>query len=156
MHCVCSTDHTNNTLYFASSIFHLDISEIMKQMKRVLPYDLHSLTWNKAHKVNDEEVRWLVIWSLCLGFALCIFDLLLIDRNIAIAGVLVIGTWRCYSAQDVVSGFMKVSLHFHCAWFKMSWELLVLCHFWFCPTESQVPIRRVSAFRSKLNSLLIF
>lgn len=31
------------------------LGEIMKQMKCVFPYDIYSLTWNKTHKINDEE-----------------------------------------------------------------------------------------------------
>nr|XP_039270133.1 metal-response element-binding transcription factor 2-like [Styela clava] len=29
--------------------------EMMKQMKCVFPYDINSLTWNKNHKINEEE-----------------------------------------------------------------------------------------------------
>lgn len=31
------------------------LGEVMKQMKCVFPYDLNSLTWNRNHKINDEE-----------------------------------------------------------------------------------------------------
>lgn len=82
-------EHANKMKYYTLSLFHINAAEIMKQMKRVLPYDLHSLTWNKPHKVNDEEVGW--HHSFLRG--VIVFDILvLLNRNIAIAGVLVIGT----------------------------------------------------------------
>lgn len=39
------------TVYFLNLLV-----ETLKQMKRELPYDINSLSWDKGHKSNNEEV----------------------------------------------------------------------------------------------------